>query len=149
RPAGAGWRGVRPTARGGAVRSGMMEAAGRGRPPGRRVRMSEDAFLRAVAEQPADDGPRLVYADWLEEQGDADRAAFIRAQCELARLAPDDPRAEELALAAQDLLTARLGDWLDPFKSFLGEPQFRRGFLEAAEVRHTDAAEFLRRAGEV
>jgi uncharacterized protein (TIGR02996 family) len=42
------------------------------------------AFLRAVLEHPDDDGPRLVYADWLDEQGQADRAEFIRVQCELA-----------------------------------------------------------------
>src|SRR5438034_11735243 len=36
---------------------------------------------------PEDDQPRLVLADWLEERNgptDADRAALIRAQCELA-----------------------------------------------------------------
>lgn len=32
-----------------------------------------------------DDGPRLVYADYLEEQGDP-RGEFIRVQCELAKL---------------------------------------------------------------
>src|SRR5262245_23559159 len=46
---------------------------------------SETAFLRAVAENPDDDLPRLVYADWPEEQGNeesANRGAFIRAQVE-------------------------------------------------------------------
>jgi uncharacterized protein (TIGR02996 family) len=42
-----------------------------------------DALLRAVIENPADDGPRLVYADWLEERGNTKRAAFIRIQCEM------------------------------------------------------------------
>jgi uncharacterized protein (TIGR02996 family) len=47
--------------------------------------MSDDtAFLRAIIEHPGDDGPRLVYADWLDEQGQAARAEFIRIQCELA-----------------------------------------------------------------
>lgn len=32
-----------------------------------------------------DDAPRLEYADWLDEQGDAERAEFVRVQCELAR----------------------------------------------------------------
>ena len=26
-----------------------------------------DAFLRAIAETPEDDAPRLIFADWLEE----------------------------------------------------------------------------------
>jgi uncharacterized protein (TIGR02996 family) len=44
------------------------------------------ALLRAICAEPDDDTPRLVAADWLEEHGDPDRAAFIRIQVELARL---------------------------------------------------------------
>lgn len=44
-----------------------------------------DGLLRAVCEAPWDDTPRLVYADWLEEHGDADRAAYIRFEIGLAR----------------------------------------------------------------
>lgn len=40
---------------------------------------------------PEDDLPRLVYADWLEEEGEVERADFIRAQCDLARAEPWDP----------------------------------------------------------
>lgn len=39
-----------------------------------------DAFLASIAAAPDDDLPRLVFADWLEDRGDADRAAFIRHQ---------------------------------------------------------------------
>ncbi|HVL12062.1 MAG TPA: TIGR02996 domain-containing protein [Gemmata sp.] len=39
-----------------------------------------DALLRAVLTDPADDTPRLVLADWLEENGEASRAALIRKQ---------------------------------------------------------------------
>lgn len=45
-----------------------------------------EALLRAVLVNPADDLPRLVYADWLEENGQADRAAFIRCHVEEERL---------------------------------------------------------------
>jgi uncharacterized protein (TIGR02996 family) len=45
-----------------------------------------DAFLAAVLESPDDDTPRLIFADWLEENGDPERAEFIRAQCDLAQL---------------------------------------------------------------
>lgn len=45
-----------------------------------------DAFIRTILDSPDDDGPRLVYADWLEECGETDRAEFIRVQCELAKL---------------------------------------------------------------
>jgi uncharacterized protein (TIGR02996 family) len=47
-----------------------------------------DAFLQAICAKPEDDTPRLVYADWLEEQGDTDRAEFIRVQCELEKVPP-------------------------------------------------------------
>lgn len=50
-------------------------------------------FIAAICAQPDDDVARLVYADWLEEHGEAERAAFIRVQCELARIRPEaDPR---------------------------------------------------------
>jgi uncharacterized protein (TIGR02996 family) len=38
-------------------------------------------FLQACWDDPFNDVPRLVYADWLDEQGDCDRATFIRLQC--------------------------------------------------------------------
>jgi uncharacterized protein (TIGR02996 family) len=37
----------------------------------------EAAFLRAIAEAPGDGAPRLVYADWLDERGDA-RGEYLR-----------------------------------------------------------------------
>jgi uncharacterized protein (TIGR02996 family) len=38
------------------------------------------AFIARIREQPDDDLPRLVAADWLEEQSEAERAALIRVQ---------------------------------------------------------------------
>jgi uncharacterized protein (TIGR02996 family) len=37
-----------------------------------------DGLLQDLIENPADDVPRLVYADWLEENGAEERADFIR-----------------------------------------------------------------------
>lgn len=45
----------------------------------------EDAFLKTIRAAPDDDLPRLVYADYLDERGDPDRAEFIRVQCADAR----------------------------------------------------------------
>jgi uncharacterized protein (TIGR02996 family) len=39
-------------------------------------------FLR-ILEDPADDAPRLIYSDWLEEHGQQGRAAFIRQNLSL------------------------------------------------------------------
>jgi len=41
----------------------------------------DDAFLRTIQDRPDDDGPRLVYADWLDERGHCERAELIREQC--------------------------------------------------------------------
>jgi uncharacterized protein (TIGR02996 family) len=44
-----------------------------------------DAFLRAIREDPNDPARRLVYADWLEEHGDP-KAEYLRLSCRLAEL---------------------------------------------------------------
>lgn len=41
-------------------------------------------FVASIIEEPGDDTRRLVFADWLEENGEAERAAFVRVQIELA-----------------------------------------------------------------
>lgn len=63
--------------------------------------MTDDAFLAMLAADPADDTCRLVYADWLDDQGDADRAAYLRAVVDVVRACrearPDGPEAVRLA----------------------------------------------------
>lgn len=46
---------------------------------------SHEAFMQTISANPDDDAPRLVYADWLEENGYEMYAEFIRVQIELAR----------------------------------------------------------------
>jgi len=49
---------------------------------------NEAGFLAAIRANPEDDAPRLVYADWLDEQGgggNVARAEYIRLSIELAR----------------------------------------------------------------
>jgi uncharacterized protein (TIGR02996 family) len=55
-----------------------------------------DALYQAILAAPDDDAPRLVWADWLDEHGQPDRAEFVRLQCELANLDPGDRRIDEL-----------------------------------------------------
>lgn len=48
----------------------------------------QEALLRSIILAPADDAPRLVYADYLDERGDkasAAKATFIRSQIRLDR----------------------------------------------------------------
>ena len=81
------------------------------------------AFHAAIAADPDSDTPRLVYADWLDEQGEGRRAAFIRCQCELARLSADDPRRAALRRLAGELFD---GSWAPVG---VGRRRWRRGFL--------------------
>jgi uncharacterized protein (TIGR02996 family) len=46
---------------------------------------THDEFLQAILASPTDNGPRLIYADWLDEHGDP-RGEFIRVQCTLEGL---------------------------------------------------------------
>jgi len=43
-------------------------------------------FLDAIIANPGEDGPRLVFADYLEEQGECDRAELIRVQCKISAI---------------------------------------------------------------
>jgi uncharacterized protein (TIGR02996 family) len=67
-----------------------------------------DALYRAIVARPEDDTPRLVYADWLDENGHEEEAEFIRLECRLEESLPDHPeytewldRREELRLWLQ------------------------------------------------
>jgi uncharacterized protein (TIGR02996 family) len=73
----------------------------RTKPPSRSSHDDQRAALCAgVKESPEDDSPRLVLADWLEENGDEDdraHAELIRVQCEILRLSAQiiDPERPE------------------------------------------------------
>jgi uncharacterized protein (TIGR02996 family) len=86
-------------------------------------------FLQAIIENPYDDAPRLVYADWLEEHGDP-RAEFIRVQCALAHLKADDERRPELVVREQDLLREHSDAWVGKLKPLVTGYGFCRGFIE-------------------
>jgi uncharacterized protein (TIGR02996 family) len=69
------------------------------------------AFVAAIVADPDDDTSRLVAADFLEENGDPDRAAFIRIQVQLARL---EASGQAKSLEADELRKkerAFLGPW--------------------------------------
>jgi uncharacterized protein (TIGR02996 family) len=92
----------------------------------------EAGFLQKIIENPDDDAPRLVFADWLEEHGDSDRAEFVRVQCELAKLARRQEllrREQQLRRREQQLLRRNKKKWAGPF-SQVEAVQYRRGFIE-------------------
>lgn len=57
----------------------------------------ETAFLRTIADAHTPDAA-LVYADWLDDRGRADDAAFVRDQCRAEALAGRDGEPEYDAL---------------------------------------------------
>jgi uncharacterized protein (TIGR02996 family) len=57
----------------------------------------EKSFLDAIQSSPRDDDRRLVYGDWLEEQGRVEQAEFVRVQVAVKVLTPEEPRFHELS----------------------------------------------------
>lgn len=106
----------------------------------------DDALLRAVLAAPDDDAPRLIYADWLDEHGQPDRARFIRTQIELARLPAGDPRRPQLVQVERTLLKANRPAWTTWLPPWAHAGEFRRGFLDTIRC---EAADFIAGADEV
>lgn len=105
--------------------------------------------MRAISARPLDDLPRLVYADWLEEQGDPDRAEFIRVQ--IARANETDgkgdlPGSEVARIEARDrvLLGRNRERWTKPLSDLgvrsIVQGGFWRGFMNGLSM---DAEAFL------
>ncbi len=115
--------------------------------------MTEDALLKAILANPDDDAPRLIYADWLDENGQEERAELIRVQIALAvadGCPVDDSdyckkfnRWHAMQLRERELLQGprpdlyenevcwfHQGDGTDTWR-ILFRPQWRRGFVHA------------------
>jgi uncharacterized protein (TIGR02996 family) len=75
-----------------------------------------DAMLAAIRAEPDEDMPRLAFADWLDEQGDANRAAFIRAQIEVVRAELFSVQARAAAKRAEELLKKHRAEWHRPLR---------------------------------
>lgn len=102
--------------------------------------MSDElALLAAILANPDEDTPRLIFADWLDEDAtgsNAARAEFIRVQCELTRSPerhPYSPDYRARLARFMQLFNAHEKEWL----AVVGVPRpraiFRRGFVE--EIR--------------
>jgi uncharacterized protein (TIGR02996 family) len=93
-------------------------------------------FLDYILAHPDEDAPRLVFADWLEEQGDSARAEFIRVQVERGRLPGWDARQVRLRLRERELLAQHGKKWKAELPDIQGITwkAFRRGFVATAIV---------------
>lgn len=100
------------------------------------------AFLEAIVEQPTDDLPRLVFADWLDDHDEPERAEFIRLQCAFARGEPA-ARSQSARARMQTLEEEHRAAWIGPLSRIVFRAGFHRGFVEHAVV---SAASLLRHA---
>lgn len=112
---------------------------------------SGERLLAQVLASPADDGPRLVYADHLQQRGDP-RGELIALQCRRAKLDPESDEAKTIAAREEELFARHLTAWIQPFMSdrsvveiggrkyTSARPtsfEFVRGFIEVATVPTT------------
>ena len=93
-----------------------------------------EPFLAAIKADMDDDTARLVFADWLQENGDEARAEFIRVQCRL-NLSNDNPA----DFAREDeLLNANWDRWVIGFPRWIRKDRFNhpfhRGFINSMTV---------------
>jgi uncharacterized protein (TIGR02996 family) len=107
----------------------------------------EAGLLAAIRDNLADDTPRLVYADWLQEHGQDDRAEFIRVDCERWET-PNRRRGEKLDRRADQLLKKHEKAWLGPLsrRGAAENYETRRGFVVLVEL---SAAQFAKHAGAI
>src|SRR5262245_14616634 len=94
--------------------------------------MSADGLFQAILESPHDQVLRRVHADWFEENGDVERAEFVRLQCSLAPILADLP------LYAQGFdpwqREARLSLWRRHLENFGPDHPFQADLLREAEL---------------
>jgi uncharacterized protein (TIGR02996 family) len=92
------------------------------------------ALIEAIRDNPDEDTPRLVLADWYEENGDTARGEFIRVQCELARLDPTSDRYPELHIRQLQMQAEHEREWLGEWADRLVRWEFRRGMLDEVTI---------------
>jgi uncharacterized protein (TIGR02996 family) len=98
--------------------------------------MSDEQTLIAYCRQhPDDDQARLVYADWVEEHGDAEKAEFIRVQVAQSRAWEEHPDEGQLQDRAAALLETNEKRWRAALPTWCRKHAgFRRGLPTHVEL---------------
>jgi uncharacterized protein (TIGR02996 family) len=94
----------------------------------------DEALLQTILAEPQEDAPRLVFADWLDDNGQPERAEFIRLQIEVATGSVPPRRRAELYRRQDDLLRAHELAWVGPLADLVQRARFVRGFVERVTV---------------
>lgn len=97
-----------------------------------------EAIFAGILADPDDDVPRLVFADWLEENGQDEWAEYIRVQIECESLSKSDPRHKELSRKGRRILNKHKELWLLPFQELLPGclVKFERGFVSIVKASY-------------
>ncbi|MEZ4318840.1 MAG: TIGR02996 domain-containing protein [Myxococcota bacterium] len=82
----------------------------------------------------AADGPREVYADWLEEHGQPERAEYIHLAVRLARRHPADADRNDLAKRVFALEKKHARAWTADLREHVMFATFDRGLVEQARI---------------
>ena len=100
-----------------------------------------DDLLAQIRKDPADDVPRQVYADLLEQRGDVDRAQLIQLQVRRAALPTWDAEVTALELQERALLARHGADWRAGLPALRGVTwgSFTRGFVGKVAFDTLDA----------
>jgi uncharacterized protein (TIGR02996 family) len=100
------------------------------------VEATSDQLLADIAANLDDDGPRLVYADLMEEQGDCEHAELINLQIQRARQGGKASKRE------RQLIKKGAPRWLEPILPVIKRDSwcFERGFLDRVLIYPRKAA---------
>src|ERR1700739_4430833 len=85
------------------------------------------AFLRDIKDNPDDDTPRLILADWLEDRFDP-RGQFVRLQVQAARRTWKDPLWEQMLQEAKAIREQQHENWIGHLAK-KGDVSFSRGLI--------------------
>jgi uncharacterized protein (TIGR02996 family) len=98
-----------------------------------------DALLQAIIDEPNDDNLRLIYADWLHDHGEPERAEFIRLELAMhphllpGDIAPDpwdDPEYHRLHVRWDELVDRHsAADWFPALAPLVDRYNTLRGFV--------------------
>lgn len=96
--------------------------------------MNQAAFLEAILAEPDEPAHRLVYADWLDDQGESDRAEFIRLQVGRETLVPWSRAARASLAREQQLLNQHGAEWAGDIARIATRYRFHGGFVEEISI---------------
>jgi len=105
-----------------------------------------DGLRAAILAEPDDDIARLVYADWLDENGQPAAGRVRPRTSRAAQSEPFSPEAGQYDKEATKALGTNRGAWTKHLVQWVARCEFRRGFVEHAQV---NAASFPRDAADL